>query len=114
MTPDRLVPLVWNPEVYDIDAPPGYLMVLESKPHAVFGARRICASLGLRAGGLGLGGTARDDPCPAVHDHRTRRFNSTSTVMSSVPVITLFRLLSLFSVTPEQGIKGSRAVICVR
>ena len=39
MTPDRLVPLVWNLEAYDIDAPSGYLKILGSKPHAFFGAR---------------------------------------------------------------------------
>jgi hypothetical protein len=39
MTPDRLVPLVWNLEAYDLDAPPtGYLKILTSKPHAFFGA----------------------------------------------------------------------------
>ena len=39
MTPDRLIPLIWNLEAYDIDAPSGYLKVLHDKPRAFFGAR---------------------------------------------------------------------------
>jgi hypothetical protein len=39
MTPDRLVPLIWNLEAYDLDAPSGYLETLGSKPRAFVGAR---------------------------------------------------------------------------
>lgn len=34
MTPDRLIPLVWNLEAYDLDDPSGYLETLARKPRS--------------------------------------------------------------------------------
>lgn len=31
MTPDRLIPIIWNLSAYDIDHPTGYLAILEAK-----------------------------------------------------------------------------------